>query len=108
MIHDCSFTPLKAYVNSRHERIGALRTSPYVFLESMTHHVHLGTPVPPIFNSSIPTEQAQTTISDLVQIPPFEFYKRSLYAVEDKINEKYSNKVRKTLHLHQAKRTPRR
>jgi len=28
-----------------------------------------------------------------VQIPPFEFYKRSRHEVEDKINEKYSNKV---------------
>lgn len=34
-----------------------------------------------------------TTISDLVQIPPFEFYKRSRFAVEDKVNEKYSNKI---------------
>ena len=38
-------------------------------------------------------DETKTTISDLVQIPPVEFYKRSLHAVEDKINEKYSNKV---------------
>jgi DNA-directed RNA polymerase subunit E'/Rpb7 len=36
----------------------------------------------------------QTTISDLVQIPPHEFYKLSRDEVEDKINEKYSNRVR--------------
>jgi hypothetical protein len=36
---------------------------------------------------------SQTTISDLVQIPPHEFYKLSRDEVEDKINEKYSNKV---------------
>lgn len=34
-----------------------------------------------------------STISDLVQIPPHEFYKPSRQEVEDKINEKYSNKV---------------
>ncbi|KAF7503420.1 hypothetical protein GJ744_003750 [Endocarpon pusillum] len=34
-----------------------------------------------------------TTISDLVRIPPHEFYKVSRDEVEDKINEKYSNKV---------------
>ena len=38
----------------------------------------------------------KTTISDLVQIPPHEFYKPSRQEVEDKINEKYSNKVRST------------
>jgi hypothetical protein len=45
----------------------------------------------PLFSDA--TNKIKTTISDLVQIPPVEFYKRSLHAVEDKINEKYSNKV---------------
>jgi DNA-directed RNA polymerase III subunit RPC8 len=45
------------------------------------------------FLTKIVADQIETTISDLVQIPPVEFYKRSLHAVEDKINEKYSNKV---------------
>lgn len=34
-----------------------------------------------------------TTISDLVQIPPHEFYRKDREEIEDKINEKYSNKV---------------
>lgn len=34
-----------------------------------------------------------TTFSDLVQIPPHEFYKKSRDEIEDKINEKYANKV---------------
>ena len=32
-------------------------------------------------------------MSDLIQIPPHEFYKRSRDAVEDKINAKYSDRV---------------
>ena len=34
-----------------------------------------------------------TTISDLVQIPPHEFYRPDMEEISDKINEKYSNKV---------------
>lgn len=36
---------------------------------------------------------SQTTISDLVQIPPEDFSKLSAVAIEDNINEKYANKV---------------
>ena len=39
------------------------------------------------------TYRRQTSIADLVEIPPHEFYKLSRHEVEDKINEKYSNKV---------------
>ncbi len=34
-----------------------------------------------------------TKFQDLVQIAPHEFYKKSREAIEDKVNEKYSNKV---------------
>ncbi|KAJ9660822.1 DNA-directed RNA polymerase III complex subunit Rpc25 [Neophaeococcomyces mojaviensis] len=34
-----------------------------------------------------------TKFQDLVQIPPHEFYKKSRDCIEDKINEKYANKV---------------
>jgi DNA-directed RNA polymerase III subunit RPC8 len=34
-----------------------------------------------------------TTISDLVSIPPHEFYKRSIDSLSDHINAKYANKV---------------
>jgi DNA-directed RNA polymerase III subunit RPC8 len=34
-----------------------------------------------------------TTLSDLVQIPPHEFYRKDREEIEDLINEKYSNKV---------------
>lgn len=34
-----------------------------------------------------------TKIADLVQLKPQDFYKTSLEAIEDKINEKYANKV---------------
>lgn len=34
-----------------------------------------------------------TKFQDLVQIPPHEFYKKSRDEIEDKINEKYANKV---------------
>lgn len=33
------------------------------------------------------------SFADLVQIPPHEFYKKMRDEIEDKINEKYSNKV---------------
>lgn len=36
---------------------------------------------------------SQTTFSDLVQIPPYEFYKKNRDEIEDKLNEKYANKV---------------
>ena len=35
----------------------------------------------------------QTTIQDLIQIPPQDFSKPSAQAIKDVINEKYSNKV---------------
>lgn len=35
----------------------------------------------------------QTKIADLVQIAPADFSKRSIDAIEDNINAKYSNKV---------------
>lgn len=35
----------------------------------------------------------KTKIADLVQLKPQDFYKTSLEAIEDKINEKYANKV---------------
>lgn len=50
-----------------------------------------------IFNSILIDFWVQTTISDLVQIPPHEFYKLSRDEVEDKINEKYSNKVSRSV-----------
>lgn len=34
-----------------------------------------------------------TEFQDLIQIPPHEFYKQSRDALEDKINEKYANKI---------------
>ena len=35
----------------------------------------------------------KTTFSDLVQIPPSQFHKKNREVIEDKINEKYANKV---------------
>jgi hypothetical protein len=37
----------------------------------------------------------QTKLADLVQIAPEDFSKRSIDAIEDNLNAKYSNKVRK-------------
>lgn len=34
-----------------------------------------------------------TKFQDLISIPPHEFYKKSRDSIEDKINEKYSNKI---------------
>lgn len=34
-----------------------------------------------------------TKFQDLIQIPPHEFYKKSRDSIEDKINEKYANKI---------------
>ncbi len=39
----------------------------------------------------------QTKISDLVQIAPEDFAKRSIIAIEDNINAKYANKVSPSL-----------
>lgn len=40
-----------------------------------------------------PLKILQTTISDLVQIPPKDFAKKSAASIEDYINDKYANKV---------------
>lgn len=45
----------------------------------------------PLYNSW--TDALQTKLADLVQIKPKDFKKESVEAIEDNINEKYSNKV---------------
>jgi hypothetical protein len=81
-------------VNSRHEPTEVYSHYPYLFIS--IHNIICSswyTTFHSISNRVLGLNKSQTTISDLVQIPPVEFYKRSLYVVEDKINEKYSNKV---------------
>lgn len=78
----------------RHEATEIFESFPYDLLGYLIHHVHLSTTFLLDYSfDQIVADETKTTISDLVQIPPVEFYKRSLHAVEDKINEKYSNKV---------------
>lgn len=54
--------------------------------QTYPHHDDLG-------HAKLIVGESQTTISDLIQISPEDFSKSSAVAIEDKVNEKYANKV---------------